>query len=81
MKKISVKLADPHCAGRRTSLFASHFTREVYYERKYFQMEITVYQTGGAGTAIQYARSNGHGTFTDLAQSSSPFSGITINNS
>jgi methionine-rich copper-binding protein CopC len=39
-----------------------------------------LYQTGASGTAIKYARSNGDGTFTEMDQSSSPFSGITIAN-
>jgi len=37
-----------------------------------------LYQTGGNGTAFQYARSNGDGTFSILAQSSSPFAGLTL---
>ncbi|MDQ6434273.1 FG-GAP-like repeat-containing protein [Mesorhizobium sp. LHD-90] len=37
-----------------------------------------LYQTGGNGTAFQYARSNGDGTFTLLAQGSSPFAGLTL---
>ncbi len=37
-----------------------------------------LYQTGGNGTAFQYARSNGDGTFTIVAQASSPFAGLTL---
>jgi hypothetical protein len=37
-----------------------------------------LYQTGGNGTAFMYGRSNGDGTFTLLAQSASPFSGVTL---
>jgi Ca2+-binding RTX toxin-like protein len=37
-----------------------------------------LYQTGGNGTALQYARSNGDGTFTILNQASSPFAGLTL---
>ncbi|KQW82611.1 beta strand repeat-containing protein [Brevundimonas sp. Root1279] len=37
-----------------------------------------LYQTGANGTAFQYARSNGDGTYTILALGSSPFAGLTI---
>ncbi|MBX3656786.1 MAG: VCBS repeat-containing protein, partial [Ramlibacter sp.] len=37
-----------------------------------------LYQTGGNGTAFQYARSNGDGTYTILSQAASPFSGVTL---
>ena len=37
-----------------------------------------LYQTGGNGTAYQYARSNGSGNFSILSQASSPFAGLTI---
>jgi Ca2+-binding RTX toxin-like protein len=37
-----------------------------------------LYQTGANGTAFQYARSNGDGTFTLLPQGSSPFAGLTL---
>ncbi|THU40788.1 VCBS repeat-containing protein [Niastella caeni] len=37
-----------------------------------------LYQTGGNGTAFSYARSNGNGTFTIVAQASSPFAGLTL---
>jgi Ca2+-binding RTX toxin-like protein len=37
-----------------------------------------LYQIGGNGTAFQYARSNGDGTFTILSQAASPFSGVTL---
>ncbi len=37
-----------------------------------------LYQTGGNGTALQYARSNGDGTFTIVSQASSPFAGLTL---
>jgi Ca2+-binding RTX toxin-like protein len=37
-----------------------------------------LYQTGGNGSAVQYARSNGDGTFTILSQASSPFAGLTL---
>jgi Ca2+-binding RTX toxin-like protein len=37
-----------------------------------------LYQTGGGGTAFQYARSNGNGTFTIMAQAASPFAGLTL---
>ena len=37
-----------------------------------------LYQTGANGTAWQYARSNGDGTFTILAQAASPFAGVTF---
>lgn len=37
-----------------------------------------LYQTGANGTAFQYARSNGDGTYTILALASSPFAGLTI---
>ncbi|HDS1679051.1 TPA: DUF4347 domain-containing protein [Pseudomonas putida] len=37
-----------------------------------------LYQTGGNGSTWLYARSNGDGTFTQLAQGLSPFSGVTL---
>ncbi|MBI1407812.1 MAG: hypothetical protein GC145_16990 [Caulobacter sp.] len=37
-----------------------------------------LYQTGGNGTAFQYAQSNGDGTFTILSQAASPFAGLTL---
>ncbi|WKY30959.1 DUF4347 domain-containing protein [Pseudomonas donghuensis] len=37
-----------------------------------------LYQTGGNGTAWQYARSNGDGTFTLLTQAASPFAGLSL---
>jgi Ca2+-binding RTX toxin-like protein len=37
-----------------------------------------LYQVGAAGTAIQYARSNGDGTFTIFTQANSPFAGLTL---
>ena len=37
-----------------------------------------LYQTAGNGTAFQYARSNANGTFTIVAQSASPFAGVTL---
>lgn len=37
-----------------------------------------LYQTGANGTAFQYARSNGDGTYTIVALASSPFAGLTI---
>ncbi|WP_291588604.1 DUF4347 domain-containing protein [Comamonas sp. UBA7528] len=37
-----------------------------------------LYQTGTNGSAFQYARSNGDGTFTILPQSASPFAGLTL---
>jgi VCBS repeat-containing protein len=37
-----------------------------------------LYQTGANGTAFQYARSNGDGTYTIQALGSSPFAGLTI---
>ncbi len=39
-----------------------------------------LYQTGGDGTAFQYARSNGDGTFTILTQAASPFASVTLEN-
>ncbi len=39
-----------------------------------------LYQVGGDGSAIQYDRSNGNGTFTTLAQSASPFAGLSLPN-
>jgi hypothetical protein len=39
-----------------------------------------LYQTGADGTAFKFARSNGDGTFTDQAISSSPFAGVTLVN-
>jgi len=37
-----------------------------------------LYQTAGNGSAHQYARSNGDGTFTILSQADSPFAGLTL---
>ncbi|GAA0650722.1 beta strand repeat-containing protein [Brevundimonas lenta] len=37
-----------------------------------------LFQTGANGTAFQYARSNGDGTYTILALGSSPFAGLTL---
>ncbi|MGH8380055.1 DUF4347 domain-containing protein [Pseudomonas sp.] len=37
-----------------------------------------LYQTGGNGSAWQYARSNADGTFTLLAQALSPFAGVSL---
>jgi hypothetical protein len=37
-----------------------------------------LYQTVGNGTAFQYARSNGDGTFTILSQAASPFAGLSL---
>ncbi len=37
-----------------------------------------LYQTGGNGTAFQYAQSNGNGTYTIVVLASSPFAGLTI---
>ncbi|MCE5983706.1 DUF4347 domain-containing protein [Pseudomonas sp. LF19] len=37
-----------------------------------------LYQTGGNGTAWQYARSNGDGTFSIMAQAASPFAGVSL---
>ncbi|HEY0066892.1 MAG TPA: Ig-like domain-containing protein, partial [Flavisolibacter sp.] len=39
-----------------------------------------LYQTGGDGTSFSYARSNGNGTFTIVAQASSPFAGLALPN-
>ncbi len=38
--------------------------------------EDILYQTAGDGTAFQYARSNGDGTFTILSQAASPFASL-----
>jgi uncharacterized membrane protein len=37
-----------------------------------------LYQTGTNGSSFSYARSNGNGTFTIVAQSSSPFASVTL---
>lgn len=37
-----------------------------------------LYQTGINGSSFSYARSNGNGTFTIVAQSSSPFASVTL---
>ncbi|WP_218585602.1 DUF4347 domain-containing protein [Pseudomonas sp. Marseille-P9899] len=37
-----------------------------------------LYQTAGNGSAWSYARSNGNGTFTTVAQAQSPFAGVTL---
>jgi hypothetical protein len=37
-----------------------------------------LYQSGGAGSAWFYARSNGDGTFTHFAQAASPFAGLSL---
>ncbi|MDQ0465174.1 hypothetical protein QO010_002958 [Caulobacter ginsengisoli] len=37
-----------------------------------------LYQTGGTGSAFSYSASNGSGGFTNVAQASSPFAGLTL---
>ncbi len=37
-----------------------------------------LFQTGGAGSAWGYAKSNGDGTFTQFTQANSPFAGVTF---
>lgn len=39
-----------------------------------------LYQTGADGTAFRFARNNGNAAFTDLAQTDSPFAGVTLQN-
>ena len=39
-----------------------------------------LFQTGADASAFSYARSNGDGTFTTVAQASSPFAGLTLDN-
>ncbi len=39
-----------------------------------------LYQTAGDGTAFQYAKSNGDGTFSIMSLASSPLSGLALNN-
>ena len=39
-----------------------------------------LFQTGGDNTSFSYARNNGDATFTIIAQSSSPFAGVTLPN-
>ncbi|WP_170181811.1 DUF4347 domain-containing protein [Phreatobacter stygius] len=39
-----------------------------------------LYQVAGNGSAIEYARSNGNGTFTIQSQAASPFAGLSLPN-